>query len=87
PPSPPPLPQPPLPPVAANVSVEKTTRNALQLRHFWDADVPRAQGAATPLLRPLRDAAYVHGESGREGYDVVDHQRQPLAKPACIAIR
>lgn len=66
--------------VAGNVSVEKTTRNALQLLHFWDADVPLAQGAATPLLRPLRDAAYVHGESGMEGYDFVDHQRQPLAK-------
>ncbi|WP_243419482.1 nucleoside hydrolase, partial [Salmonella enterica] len=73
--------------VAGNVSVEKTTRNALQLLHFWDADVPLAQGAATPLLRPLRDAAYVHGESGMEGYDFVDHQRQPLAKPAFIAIR
>ncbi|MDI5829885.1 hypothetical protein MJN51_41445, partial [Salmonella enterica subsp. enterica serovar Kentucky] len=42
---------------------------------LWDADVPLAQGAATPLLRPLRDAAYVHGESGMEGYDFVDHQR------------
>jgi non-specific riboncleoside hydrolase len=73
--------------VAGNVSVEKTTRNALQLLHFWQADVPVAQGAATPLLRPLRDAAYVHGESGMEGYDFVDHQRQPLAKPAFIALR
>lgn len=26
--------------VAGNVSVEKTTRNALQLLHFWNADVP-----------------------------------------------
>jgi non-specific riboncleoside hydrolase len=39
------------------------------------------------MLRPLRDAAYVHGESGMEGYDFVDHQRQPLAKPAFMAIR
>lgn len=69
------------------MSVEKTTRNALQLLHFWNSDIPLAQGAATPLLRPLRDAAYVHGESGMEGYDFVDHQRQPLAKPAFIAIR
>lgn len=68
-------------------ALQKTTRNGLQLLHFWDADVPLAQGAATPLLRPLRDAAYVHGESGMEGYDFVDHQRQPLAKPAFIAIR
>ena len=73
--------------VAGNVSVEKTTRNALQLLHFWNADVPLAQGAATPLLRSLRDAAYVHGESGMEGYDFVEHNRQPLAKPAFIALR
>ncbi|MDT7486998.1 ribonucleoside hydrolase RihC [Citrobacter koseri] len=73
--------------VAGNVSVEKTTRNALQLLHFWNMDIPLAQGAATPLLRPLRDAAYVHGESGMEGYDFVAHDCQPLAKPAFIAIR
>ncbi|EOT1757637.1 ribonucleoside hydrolase RihC [Citrobacter koseri] len=73
--------------VAGNVSVEKTTRNALQLLHFWNMDIPLAQGAATPLLRPLRDAAYVHGESGMEGYDFVAHDFQPLAKPAFIAIR
>lgn len=73
--------------VAGNVSVEKTTRNGLQLLHFWNADVPLAQGAATPLLRSLRDAAYVHGESGMEGYDFVEHDRQPLAKPAFIALR
>lgn len=73
--------------VAGNVSVEKTTRNALQLLHFWNADVPLAQGAATPLLRSLRDAAYVHGESGMEGYDFVEHDRQPLAKPAFVALR
>ena len=41
--------------VAGNVSVEKTTRNALQLLHFWQAKVPLAQGASMPLLRPLRD--------------------------------
>ncbi|HCT4968069.1 TPA: ribonucleoside hydrolase RihC [Citrobacter koseri] len=73
--------------VAGNVSVEKNTRNALQLLHFWNMDIPLAQGAATPLLRPLRDAAYVHGESGMEGYDFVAHDCQPLAKPAFIAIR
>lgn len=73
--------------VAGNVSLEKTTRNALQLLHFWEADVPLAQGASAPLVRPLRDAADVHGESGIEGYDFVAHDRQPLAKPAFIAIR
>lgn len=49
--------------VAGNVSVEKTTRNALQLLHFWNAEIPLAQGAAVPLVRAPRDAASVHGES------------------------
>ena len=73
--------------VAGNVSVEKTTRNALQLLHFWQAEVPVAQGASAPLLRPPRDAAYVHGESGMEGYAFVEHQRTVLDKPALLAMR
>lgn len=73
--------------VAGNVSVEKTTRNALQLLHFWQADIPVAQGASAPLLRPPRDAAYVHGESGMEGYPFVEHQRTVLDKPALLAMR
>lgn len=72
--------------VAGNVSVEKTTRNALQLLHFWQQTVPLAQGAATPLVRPLRDAAYVHGESGMEGYHFVAHDRLALETPAFQAI-
>lgn len=72
--------------VAGNVSVEKTTRNALQLLHFWQADVPVAQGAATPLVRPLRDAASVHGESGMDGFDFTVHDRQILDIPAFQAI-
>lgn len=73
--------------LSGNVSVEKTTRNALQLLDFWQADVPVAQGAATPLVRPLRDAASVHGESGMDGYHFVEHARQPIEIPAFQAIR
>ncbi|AIR70590.1 ribonucleoside hydrolase RihC [Dickeya fangzhongdai] len=72
--------------VAGNVDVEKTTRNALQLLHFWGSTVPVAQGAATPLTRALRDAAYVHGESGMAGYDFVAHDRVALEKPAVQAM-
>ncbi|WLI75519.1 ribonucleoside hydrolase RihC [Kosakonia sp. H02] len=73
--------------VAGNVSLEKTTRNALQLLNFWSADIPLAQGAATPLLRSLYSAADVHGESGLDGYDFIEHSCQPLAIPAFQAIR
>ena len=73
--------------VAGNVAVEKTTRNALQLLHFWNAEIPLAQGAAVPLVRAPRDAASVHGESGMAGYDFVEHNRKPLGIPAFLAIR
>jgi non-specific riboncleoside hydrolase len=54
--------------------------------HFWQKNISVAQGAASPLVRKLRDAAYVHGESGMEGYAFVEHQRKPLEKPAFQAI-
>ncbi len=49
--------------VAGNVSVEKTTRNALQLLHFWNAEIPLTR-EPLPLVRAPRDAASLHGESG-----------------------
>ncbi|NDJ58977.1 ribonucleoside hydrolase RihC [Enterobacteriaceae bacterium 4M9] len=72
--------------VAGNVSIDKTTRNALQLMDFWNASVPVARGAATPLVRPLRDAASVHGESGMAGYSFEQTQRTVLGKPAVEAM-
>jgi purine nucleosidase len=51
--------------VGGNVSLEGTTRNALQLREYLGFhDVPVAAGAAGPLTGPTRDAAEVHGASG-----------------------
>lgn len=72
--------------VCGNVSVEKTTRNALQLMTFWQQAVPVARGAATPLLRPARDASDVHGESGMAGYDFDPAQCSAIDKPAFQAI-
>ena len=72
--------------VAGNVPVEKTTRNALQLLEFWQQAIPVAKGAACPLLRPAKDAATVHGESGMAGYHFPAPQQLPLAVPAFQAI-
>lgn len=72
--------------VAGNVTVDKTTRNALQLLDFWQATVPVAAGAAAPLLRPLSSAADVHGESGLAGYPFAPPSRQALSQPAFQAI-
>jgi len=54
--------------VAGNVSLDKTTANALAVASFVGAkDVPVPPGAAAPLLRPALHAGHVHGDSGLGG--------------------
>jgi inosine-uridine nucleoside N-ribohydrolase len=51
--------------VAGNVEIEKTFRNARDLTAFFGRqDVPVYRGAARPLVRSPRTAAFVHGENG-----------------------
>lgn len=64
--------------VAGNVDVEKTTTNTLKLTEFLGSEVPVAKGMAGALLREIRFATDVHGESGMEGYDF------PPVKKSCI---
>ena len=51
--------------VGGNVSIEKTTRNALELREYLGfLEVPVAAGAGEPLTGSVKNAEYVHGEGG-----------------------
>ena len=72
--------------VAGNVTVDKTTANALKIVHFFNKDVPVATGAAQPLIKPFEDAARIHGESGMSGYDFGNDYGQPIDKPAVEAL-
>lgn len=72
--------------VAGNVTVDKTTANALKIVHFFNKDVPVATGAAQPLIKPFEDAARIHGESGMPGYDFGNDYGQPIDKPAIEAL-
>ena len=49
---------------AGNVGLGHTVGNALKLCEVCAVDVPVFPGAATPLVHPARDAAYVHGRDG-----------------------
>jgi purine nucleosidase len=49
---------------AGNVGLGHTVANALKLCEVCAMDVPVFPGAATPLVHPARDAAYVHGRDG-----------------------
>ncbi|WP_411719841.1 nucleoside hydrolase [Mycetocola sp.] len=54
--------------VAGNQTIEKVTRNALSVCAIAGiTDVPVAQGAGVPLVRPQIVAPDIHGESGLDG--------------------
>jgi pyrimidine-specific ribonucleoside hydrolase len=50
--------------VAGNQTIEKVTKNALQLVEVAGKDILVAKGARVPLFRDQVIAAYVHGENG-----------------------
>jgi inosine-uridine nucleoside N-ribohydrolase len=69
--------------VAGNVSLEKTTRNALRvLSLIGHTHVPVAAGAAAPLRRPLRTAEDIHGESGLDGPEIPEASFEPDERSA-----
>jgi inosine-uridine nucleoside N-ribohydrolase len=65
--------------VAGNQTLDKTTRNALRVLELAGrADIPVAAGADRPLVRTLRTAANVHGESGLDGPDLPEPVTIPV---------
>ena len=65
--------------VAGNQTLEKTTRNALKVLELAGrTDIPVAAGADRPLVRELRTAAHVHGETGLEGPDLPEPTTEPV---------
>ena len=73
--------------VAGNVSVDKTTKNALKLLEFFHReDIPVAAGASKPLKKAFADAANIHGESGMPGYDFPEPTIKPIDDDAVTAM-
>jgi pyrimidine-specific ribonucleoside hydrolase len=65
--------------VAGNQTLEKTTRNALQILELAGrTDIPVAAGASAPLRRQLHTAGHIHGESGLEGSSLPEPQTRPI---------
>ena len=64
--------------VAGNATLPKTTRNALRvLSLIGRTDVPVAVGASGPLVRDLRTAEDIHGESGMDGPEIPEAAFEP----------
>ncbi|HWF74658.1 MAG TPA: nucleoside hydrolase [Solirubrobacteraceae bacterium] len=69
--------------VSGNQTLEKTTANAIRiLDHIGRSDVSVAAGAEAPLVRTLRVAANVHGETGLDGPVLPPPGRPPAAQHA-----
>jgi purine nucleosidase len=65
--------------VNGNVSVEKTTRNALALLELaGHGEIPVARGADRPLLHKAVYAAHVHGRNGVGDVELPEPQREPI---------
>ena len=72
--------------VSGNVSLDKTTYNALRLIELIGADVPVHAGADRPLLREPTYAPHVHGEDGLQGADLPAPKGSASGKHAWDAI-
>lgn len=54
---------------SGNQTIEKTTKNAINLVNFLKLDVPIAMGSSEPLVREKIICPEIHGETGLDGYN------------------
>lgn len=73
--------------MGANVTVDKTTANALKLVEFFGVDIPVAKGCPGPLIKPHQPSSFIHGESGMDGYEFPPVTRKPIDLHAVEAMR
>ena len=67
--------------VAGNQSIDKVTKNALNITSFLNISCPVAKGASEPLIRPLV-VATVHGVTGLDNINFEPHNRKIHEKNA-----
>ncbi len=74
--------------VSGNVPLALTLPNTLRMVEVAGrTDIPVAAGAATPLVRSLITASYVHGSNGLGGADFPEPKLKPVSEPASEVIR
>lgn len=61
--------------VFGNVGLDQATTNLLAVQAMLGVDIPTHKGAALPMVQPIIDATYVHGDDGLGG------ARRPASQP------
>ena len=72
--------------VAGNVSLDRTTANALTMCEVLGLDVEVHAGSPRPLVAELRTAEFIHGASGLDGPAHPPHRRVPTSNDAVAFI-
>lgn len=72
--------------VAGNVSIDKTTKNALKLVEYAGRNVKVARGASRPISKEPITAEHVHGVSGLGKMVIPEPQNEIYHKNACDTI-
>ena len=68
--------------VSGNAPLAATTANALLVTAMLDVPTPVHVGAAKPLVGEPVHATAVHGSTGLDGVDRVEHERRPASDDA-----
>ena len=61
--------------VAGNQTIDKVTKNALNLANYFNISAPVVKGTSGPLIKTLEVAASVHGVTGLDNVNFEPHNR------------
>lgn len=61
---------------SGNQTIEKTSRNTLNICRYFGINVPIAVGSARPLVTEPRICEEIHGESGLDGVDFPNYEQK-----------
>ena len=67
---------------AGNQTINKTSKNALNLLNFFNKEIKVAKGETNPIKRKIRTCPEIHGESGLDGYDFPVYKEEYDSRPA-----
>ena len=68
--------------VAGNQTIEKVTKNALDIASYFNISAPVYQGVSCPIVKPLVVAESVHGITGLDNVNIPPHNKVKHEKNA-----
>lgn len=67
---------------AGNQTIDKTSKNALNLLNFFNKKIKVVKGEIDPIKRKVKTCPEIHGESGLDGYDFPVYKEEYDSRPA-----